>query len=71
VPVTIMDKMLPSPPVTIEQLKMLRLNNATAPDAAEGLGGHPLKDFRDGIDFIKIPLKQQKQHVMAQAEGKA
>jgi hypothetical protein len=50
---------------------MLRLNNATAPDAAEGLASHPLKDFRDGIDFIKIPLKQQKQHVMAQAAGKA
>jgi NADH dehydrogenase len=70
VPVTIMDKTLPNPPVTIEQLKMLGLNNATAPTAAESLAGHPLKDFRDGIDFIKTPLKQQKQHVIAQAAGK-
>ncbi len=70
-PVAVMDRLLPNPPVTIEQLKMLRLDNSTTPDVAERLAGHELKDFRDGIDFIKTPLKQQKQHVMDQAAGKA
>ena len=70
-PVIAMDKLLSNPPVTIEQLKMLRLDNSTANNATERLAGHPLKDFKEGIDFVKRPLKEQKQHVMALASGQA
>lgn len=70
-PVQVMDKVLPNPPVTIEQLKMLSLDNSTHDNATERLAGHPLKDFKDGIDFIRRPLQEQKQHVMALAGGKA
>ncbi len=70
VPVLLMDRLLPNPPVTIEQLKMLRFDNSVAGDTTARLAGHELKDFRAGIDFIKRPLKEQKQHVMAEAAGK-
>jgi NADH dehydrogenase len=69
-PVMIMDKVLPNPPVAIEQLKMLRLDNSTSDNATERLAGRPLRDFRDGIDFINQPLREQKQHVQALAAGK-
>ena len=70
-PVLIMDKVLPNPPVAIEQLKMLALDNSTTDNATQRLAGRPLKDFRDGIDFIKTPLKQQQEHVKALAAGKS
>ncbi len=70
-PVQVMDKVLPNPPVTIEQLKMLSLDNSAHDNATERLTGHPLKDFKDGIGFIRRPLEEQKQHVMALAGGKA
>jgi uncharacterized protein YbjT (DUF2867 family) len=69
-PVMIMNKVLPNPPVAIEQLKMLRLDNSTSDNATERLAGRPLRDFRDGIDFINQPLREQKQHVQALAAGK-
>ncbi len=68
-PVFLMDKVLPNPPVAVEQLKMLRLDNSTTDNATERLAGRPLRDFRDGIEFIKRPLRDQKQHVMALAAG--
>ena len=68
-PVQVMDKLLSNPPVTIEQLKMLALDNSAAENATERLAGHPLKDFRDGIDFIKVPVKDQERRVMARASG--
>ncbi|MBA3945060.1 MAG: complex I NDUFA9 subunit family protein [Herpetosiphonaceae bacterium] len=69
-PVLIMDKVLPNPPVTIEQLKMLRLDNS-APDSATGaiLERTP-KDFKDGIDYVNIPLNEQKASVQKLASGK-
>ena len=69
VPVLVMDKVLPNPPVTIEQLKMLRLDNSTSENATERLAGHPLKDFREGIDFVKTPVQAQKRRVMDLASG--
>ncbi len=69
VPVLLMDKVLPNPPVTIEQLKMLRLDNSTSENATERLAGHPLKDFREGIDFVKTPVQAQKRRVMDLASG--
>lgn len=69
-PVLIMDRVLPNPPVAIEQLKMLALDNSTSNNAAERLAGHPLTDFRQGINFIKTPVKEQQQHVQALAAGK-
>jgi NADH dehydrogenase len=68
-PVLIMDKVLPNPPVAVEQLKMLQLDNSTSDNATERLAGRPLRDFRDGIDFVKRPLREQKQHVQALAAG--
>jgi NADH dehydrogenase len=68
-PVLIMDRVLPNPPVAVEQLKMLRLDNSATDNATERLAGRPLRDFRDGIEFIKRPLREQKQHVMALAAG--
>jgi NADH dehydrogenase len=69
-PVLLMDRLLPNPPVTIEQLKMLRFDNSVAGDTTARLAGHPLKDFREGIDFVKIPIKEQKHRLMAEAAGK-
>src|SRR3712207_6217987 len=46
-PVLIMDKVLPNPPVAVEQLKMLRLDNSAGDNATERLTGQPLRDFRD------------------------
>ena len=68
-PVLIMDKVLPNPPVAIEQLKMLRLDNSTSDNATQRLTGQPLREFREGIDYIKQPLSEQKQRVQALAAG--
>jgi uncharacterized protein YbjT (DUF2867 family) len=68
-PVLIMDKVLPNPPVAVEQLKMLRLDNSTSDNATERLTGQPLRDFRDGIDYVKRPLREQKEHVRKLAAG--
>ena len=64
-----MDKVLSNPPVAIEQLKMLRLDNSTNDNATQRLTRQPLRDFREGIDFINQPLREQKQHVQALAAG--
>lgn len=69
-PVLIMDKVLPNPPVAIEQLKMLALDNSTGNNATARLAGRELTDFRDGIGFIKTPLRDQREHVRALASGK-
>jgi uncharacterized protein YbjT (DUF2867 family) len=70
VPVLMMDKLLPNPPVTIEQLKMLALDNSTGNNATEQLADRPLTDFRDGIAFIKTPIKEQKRRVQVLAAGR-
>jgi uncharacterized protein YbjT (DUF2867 family) len=70
-PVWVMDKVLPNPPVATEQLKMLALDNSTSNNATERLTGRPPKEFRTGIDFIKTPLQEQQQRVRALASGKA
>lgn len=70
-PVWIMDKVLANPPIAIEQLKMLALDNATPGDTAARLAGHALTDFRDGIEFIRRPASEQKQRVDNLAAGTA
>ncbi len=70
-PVMIMDKVMASPPVAIEQLKMLALDNSTQNNATARLAGRELTDFKDGIGFIKTPLREQRAHVRALASGKA
>ncbi len=69
-PVALMDKLLPNPPVTIEQLKMLRLDNAAPDSATARLLGRPALDFRDGIAYITTPLKEQKAQILKRASGK-
>lgn len=69
-PATLMDKLLPNPPVTGEQLKMLRLDNSAPASATETLLGRAPKDFKDGIDYIKTPINQQQENVQRLASGK-
>jgi NADH dehydrogenase len=64
-----MGKVVSHPPITREELQLLRLDNSTAQDATARLAGHGLKDFRDGIDFVKTPVQEQQQHVLALASG--
>jgi len=71
VPVMIMDKVLRNPPVAIEQLKMLALDNSTQNNATAQLARRELTDFKDGIGFIKTPLREQRERVRALASGKA
>ncbi len=66
----VMGKVMPNPPVAPEELTMLRLDNSTTDNATAQLAGHELKHFRDGIDFVKLPVKEQKQRVQALASGK-
>jgi NADH dehydrogenase len=66
----VMDKVMRNPPVATEELTMLRLDNSTTENATARLAGHELKDFRDGIDFVKLPVQEQKQRVQALASGK-
>jgi len=46
------DKLLPKPPVTPEQLKMLRLDNSSTHSATATLIGHPPKSLREGLDYL-------------------
>ncbi len=46
------DKLLPKPPVTPEQLKMLRLDNSSKHSATATLIGHAPKSLRDGLDYL-------------------
>lgn len=48
----VFDKTLPKPPVTPEQLKMLRLDNSSTHSATAALIGHPPKSLRDGLDYL-------------------
>jgi NADH dehydrogenase len=43
------------PPVTIEQLKMLQIDNTTSANAARELLGRPPKPFRGNLDFLRDP----------------
>lgn len=70
-PVLLMDKLLPNPPVTIEQLKMLRLDNSARNSATATLLDRAPKDFKDGISYITKPLKTQKANVEKLASGKS
>jgi uncharacterized protein YbjT (DUF2867 family) len=47
-----MDKTLRKPPVTPEQLKMLRLNNSSDRSATAELIGRTPKALRDGLDYL-------------------
>jgi uncharacterized protein YbjT (DUF2867 family) len=49
----LMDKALPRPPVTPEQLKMLRLNNSSDHSATAALIDRPPKRLREGLDYLK------------------
>lgn len=51
--VRVMERVLSRPPVTGEQLKMLRLNNITAIDSVERQFGFAPKRLAEGIDYIK------------------
>lgn len=46
------DKLLPKPPVTPEQLKMLRLNNSSTDSATATLIGHSPKSLRAGLEYL-------------------
>ncbi len=46
------DKLLPKPPVTPEQLKMLRLDNSSKDSATATLIGRPPKSLREGLDYL-------------------
>jgi len=46
------DKLLPKPPVTPEQLKMLRLDNSSKHSATATLIGHPPKSLREGLAYL-------------------
>ncbi len=64
-------KVMANPPVTLEELRLLQMNNAAPPNATSLLAGHDLMDFRDGITYVKTPIEQQQRHVRAWASGKA
>ncbi len=46
------DKVLPHPPVTPEQLKMLRLNNSSKDSATATLIGRPPKSLHEGLSYL-------------------
>lgn len=46
------DKLLPNPPVTPEQLKMLRLDNSSTDSATATLIGRPPQSLREGLDYL-------------------
>ncbi|MCA1666578.1 MAG: complex I NDUFA9 subunit family protein, partial [Thermomicrobia bacterium] len=48
----VFDKLLAQPPVTPEQLKMLRLNNSSKDSATETLIGRPPKSLRAGLAYL-------------------
>jgi len=47
------DKFLAKPPVTPEQLKMLRLDNSSAHSATATLTGRPPQSLREGLGYLK------------------
>ncbi|MGI8856653.1 MAG: SDR family oxidoreductase [Thermomicrobiales bacterium] len=47
------DKFLPKPPVTPEQLKMLRLDNSSTHSATAALTGHPPTSLREGLAYLR------------------
>ncbi len=48
----VFDKLLPKPPVTPEQLKMLQLDNSSKDSATATLIGHPPKSLREGLAYL-------------------
>jgi uncharacterized protein YbjT (DUF2867 family) len=48
------DKVLPKPPVTPEQLKMLRLDNSSKDSATATLIGRLPKSLREGLDYLNV-----------------
>lgn len=46
------DKLLSRPPVTPEQLKMLKLDNSSKDSATATLIGRPPKSLREGLDYL-------------------
>lgn len=46
------DKLLPRPPVTPEQLKMLRLDNSSKVSATATLIARPPKSLREGLEYL-------------------
>lgn len=46
------DKLLPKPPVTPEQLKMLRLDNSSDDSATAALIARPPKSLREGLNYL-------------------
>lgn len=69
-PVAIMDRVLPKPPVTPQQLNMLSLDNTASANATATLLGHPPRDFKEGITYINTPIAQQREQVQKLASGK-
>ena len=49
----IMDKLLPRPPVTVDQLRMLSLNNITRLDSVHAGFGFDPSRFADGADYLQ------------------
>jgi uncharacterized protein YbjT (DUF2867 family) len=52
-PAVIMDKLLPNPPVTPDQLKMLERRNTTHPRAVEQQFGFEPLSFRDNCEYLQ------------------
>jgi uncharacterized protein YbjT (DUF2867 family) len=48
----VFDKLLPKPPVTPEQLKMLRLDNSSTHSATATLTGRPPQSLREGLAYL-------------------
>lgn len=53
--VAVMDRILPKPPVTTEQFKMLALDNSTSDSATARLIGRAPRRLAEGIDYILEP----------------
>ena len=51
--VHVMEALMPSPPVTIDQLKMLGIDNTTALNSVEASFGFAPRPMRGNIDYIK------------------
>ena len=49
----VMETFMPRPPVTREQLKMLRLDNTTALDSVESIFGFAPRPLRGNIDYVR------------------
>ncbi len=49
----VMETFMPRPPVTREQLKMLRLDNTTALDSVESVFGFAPRPLRGNIDYVR------------------